>query len=50
MDHDTIPHILLDDREKKLIAIFDKKSDVISYESERLDIADIWHQDEDRVK
>jgi ERCC4-type nuclease len=41
MTHHDIPHILLDDREKKLIAIFDKKSDVITYESKRLDIADI---------
>ena len=36
-----IPHVLVDDREKKLIAIFDKKSSVITYESKRLDIADI---------
>ncbi len=41
MTHHTIPHILLDDREKKLIAIFDKKSEVITCESKRLDIADI---------
>ena len=36
-----IPHVLVDDRERKLIAIFDKKQDVITYESKRLDIADI---------
>jgi len=36
-----IPHVLVDDREKKLIAVFDKKSSVITYESKRLDIADI---------
>lgn len=34
-------HIILDDREHKLRAIFDKKSDTISYESKRLDVADI---------
>ena len=36
-----IPHILLDDREKKLIAIFDKKGDILTFEVKRLDIADI---------
>ena len=40
MNH-IIPHIILDDREKKLITIFDKKSESITYESKRLDIADI---------
>lgn len=34
-------HILVDDREHKLKKIFDTKSDKISYESKRLDIADI---------
>jgi ERCC4-type nuclease len=34
-------HIILDDREHKLKAIFDTKSDTIIYESKRLDIADI---------
>lgn len=36
-----IPHIILDDREKKLMKEFDKKTEVITYESKRLDIADI---------
>ena len=36
-----IPHIILDDREKKLMTVFDTMSDVITYESKRLDIADI---------
>lgn len=40
MDH-IIPHIILDDREKKLIAIFDKKPDILTFEVNRLDIADI---------
>ena len=34
-------HIILDDREHKLKTIFDTKSDTITYESRRLDIADI---------
>jgi DNA excision repair protein ERCC-4 len=34
-------HIILDDREHKLKAIFDPKADTITYESKRLDIADI---------
>jgi len=34
-------HIILDDREHKLRAIFDKKSDTIACESKRLDVADI---------
>ena len=34
-------HVILDDREHKLKAIFDTKSDIISYELKRLDIADI---------
>ena len=34
-------HVILDDREHKLKTIFDTKSDTISYESKRLDIADI---------
>jgi len=41
MTSQTTPHIIIDDRERKLIAIFDKKKDTITYESKRLDIADI---------
>ena len=36
-----IPHIILDKREGKLMKVFDKKTDLITYESKQLDIADI---------
>ncbi|MFX1426504.1 MAG: ERCC4 domain-containing protein, partial [Promethearchaeota archaeon] len=34
-------HIIIDHRENKLKALFDKKKDIITYESKQLDIADI---------
>ncbi len=34
-------HILVDNREHKLMALLDKKKDTITYDSEQLDIADI---------
>ncbi|KKM74321.1 hypothetical protein LCGC14_1401520 [marine sediment metagenome] len=34
-------HVILDNRERKLMAILDKKKDIITYDSEQLDIADI---------
>jgi len=34
-------HILVDNREHKLMALLDKKKDIITYDSEQLDIADI---------
>jgi ERCC4-type nuclease len=33
--------VILDNRERKLMEIFDKKKDVIIYETKQLDIADI---------
>ncbi len=36
-----IVHVILDDREHKLKAVLDQKKDTITYESKRLDIADI---------
>ena len=41
MPNDDIPHIILDNREHKLRAIFDKRTNRITYESRQLDIADI---------
>ena len=40
VDH-IIPHIIVDNREGKLMEVLDRKSDVITYESKQLDIADI---------
>ncbi len=34
-------HIIVDNRERKLMALLDKKKDIITYDSEQLDIADI---------
>jgi len=34
-------HVIIDNREQKLMALLDKKKDVITYESKQLDIADI---------
>jgi len=34
-------HIIVDNRERKLKALLDKKKDIITYDSEQLDIADI---------
>ncbi|KKL79583.1 hypothetical protein LCGC14_2013380, partial [marine sediment metagenome] len=34
-------HVILDNREHKLMALLDKKKDIITYNSEQLDIADI---------
>ncbi len=34
-------HIIIDNRELKLMALLDKKKDIITYDSEQLDIADI---------
>ncbi|TKJ18986.1 MAG: hypothetical protein CEE43_16780 [Promethearchaeota archaeon Loki_b32] len=34
-------HVIVDNREQKLMALLDKKKDVITYESRQLDIADI---------
>ncbi|MBA7639380.1 hypothetical protein ES703_47038 [subsurface metagenome] len=34
-------HVIVDNREQKLMALLDKKKDVITYESKQLDIADI---------
>ena len=36
-----IVHVIVDDRERKLKAVLDGKKDTITYESKRLDIADI---------
>lgn len=41
MSRTKIPHIILDSREKKLMEIFDKDQDRISYETRQLDIADV---------
>ncbi len=32
-------HVIVDNREQKLMALLDKKKDVITYESKQLDIA-----------
>ena len=34
-------HIIIDNRENKLKALFDKKKDIVTYESQQLDIADV---------
>ena len=34
-------HLIIDNRENKLKALFDKKKDIVTYESQQLDIADI---------
>ncbi len=39
-------HIIVDKREHKLMALLDKKKDIITYNSEQLDIADIIISDE----
>ncbi|TFG20871.1 MAG: hypothetical protein EU533_05835, partial [Promethearchaeota archaeon] len=39
-------YIILDTRERKLMDIFDKKSETISYKVEQLDVADIIINDE----
>jgi len=36
-----IVHVIVDDRERKLKALLDSKKDTITYESKRLDVADI---------
>ncbi len=41
MVNHIIPHIIVDNREGKLMEVLDRKSDVITYESKQLDIADI---------
>ena len=34
-------HVILDKRERKLMALLDEKKDIFTYDSEQLDIADI---------
>lgn len=41
MSQNKLLHIIIDNREQKLKAIFDQKKDIITYESKQLDIADI---------
>ena len=41
MSQNKLLHIIIDNREQKLKAIFDQKKDIISYELKQLDIADI---------
>jgi ERCC4-type nuclease len=41
MTQNNLLHIIIDNREGKLKALLDKKSDIITYESKQLDIADI---------
>ena len=41
MTQDNKLFFILDNRERKLMEIFDKKKDIISYETKQLDIADI---------
>jgi ERCC4-type nuclease len=41
MSQNKLLHIIIDNREQKLKAIFDQKKDIITYESKQLDIADV---------
>jgi len=41
MSHNNPLHVILDNREQKLKIIFDRKKDVITYDLEQLDVADI---------
>ncbi len=34
-------HVIIDNREQKLMALLDNKKDIITYESKQLEIADI---------
>ncbi len=34
-------HVILDNRERKLMALLDERKDIITYDSEQLDIADV---------
>ncbi|MFX1353857.1 MAG: ERCC4 domain-containing protein, partial [Promethearchaeota archaeon] len=41
MVQNKISHIIIDNREQKLVKIFESKKDRITYETKQLDIADI---------
>ncbi|MFX1323293.1 MAG: ERCC4 domain-containing protein, partial [Promethearchaeota archaeon] len=41
MSQNKLLHVIVDNREQKLMALLDKKKDIITYESKQLDIADI---------
>jgi len=41
MSQNKLLHVIIDNREQKLMALLDKKKDIITYESKQLDIADI---------
>ena len=41
MNQNKLLHVIVDNREQKLMALLDKKKDIITYESKQLDIADI---------
>lgn len=41
MGQNKLLHVIVDNREQKLMALLDKKKETISYESKQLDIADI---------
>ncbi|MFX1277654.1 MAG: ERCC4 domain-containing protein [Promethearchaeota archaeon] len=41
MSHNTTLHVIIDNREQKLMKLLDKKKDKITYENRQLDIADI---------
>ncbi len=41
MNQNKLLHVIIDNREQKLMALLDKKTDIITYESKQLDIADI---------
>ena len=41
MNQNKLLHVIIDNREQKLMALLDKKKEIITYESKQLDIADI---------
>ncbi len=41
MTQNELLHVIIDNREQKLKTLLDKKSDIITYESKQLDIADV---------
>ncbi|MFX0040043.1 MAG: ERCC4 domain-containing protein [Promethearchaeota archaeon] len=41
MTQNELLHVIIDNREQKLKALFDKKKDTLTYESKQLDIADV---------
>ena len=41
MSQNKLLHVIVDNREQELMALLDKKKDIITYESKQLDIADI---------